>query len=474
MAIERLTAEDRLMLWPDDLWPQEIGALAVLDGDRLLDPDGQCFVEAVRQVVAARLHLVPRLRQVLRVPRWGLGGPFWTDAQEFELRDHVRVMEVPAPGDEAALLATAERLRRRRLDRSRPLWELWLLTGLLDRRLGMYVKIHHALGDGIAAVATLAAVLDAAPDGVPVERALDTVPEWSPAPPPSPDELLVDNLRRRAAGLKAGLATMARPGVVVRRALAAWPMFGSNLIGSGVTKAPSTSLDRVVGAGRRLAVLRTDLDVIRTIARAHHAKVNDVLLAITAGGLRGLLTSRNEPVDALILPAFVPITLRRPDEHDGASGNAVAQMVVPLPIGEPDPCLRLRRIAVETAGRKAGEHPDLGAMLGSALARWAILKAIDRHPVSVTTADITGPATPVFLAGARLLEALPILPLINKVTVGVGALSYAGRFSMMVVADEDTCPDLDVFVTSARADLRTLTLSELAPSPARVGSAAPQ
>ena len=103
-----------------------------------------------------------------------------------------------------------------------------------------------------------------------------------------------------------------------------------------------------------------------------------------------------------------------------------------------------------------------------------ILKAIDRHPVSVTTADITGPATPVFLAGARLLEALPILPLINKVTVGVGALSYAGRFSMMVVADEDTCPDLDVFVTSARADLRTLTLSALAPSPARVGSAAPQ
>jgi hypothetical protein len=132
--VGRLTDEDQRMLWPDEIWPQEIGALAVLDGG-LAGPGGRVRAEAVGEVIAARLRLVPRFRQLLYVPRPGLGRPLSVDAPAFDLADHVRVVPVPAPGDEAALLRAAEQLRRVRLDRSRPLWQMWLLPGLPEGRV---------------------------------------------------------------------------------------------------------------------------------------------------------------------------------------------------------------------------------------------------------------------------------------------------------------------------------------------------
>jgi diacylglycerol O-acyltransferase / wax synthase len=158
--MERLTAEDQLMLGPDDRWPQDIGALAVFDGvGPLLDLDGRFRIEAARQAVAARLHLVPRFRQVLHLPRRGLGGPLWADDPDFDLVGHVRVTGLPAPGDEAGLLRVAGQLPRSRLDRFRPLWEMWFLTGLPEWRLGLFARVHHA----IAGVATLGTFLDATP-----------------------------------------------------------------------------------------------------------------------------------------------------------------------------------------------------------------------------------------------------------------------------------------------------------------------
>lgn len=164
MSIERLSAEDRIMLWPDEIWPQDIGALGILDGSRLLDPDGRFQIEAVREVVAGRLDLVPRSRQLLSVPPVRLGGPLWVNAPAFDLSDHVGVVPVAAPGDEAQLLLATAQLRRRRLDRSRPLWEMWFLTGLAEGRVGMYVRTHHAIADGMAGVATLGTFLDVTPD----------------------------------------------------------------------------------------------------------------------------------------------------------------------------------------------------------------------------------------------------------------------------------------------------------------------
>src|SRR5206468_2418347 len=165
-AVERLSAEDRLILWPDPVWPQDIGALGILEGSSLLDSEGRFLIEVARQAIQARLHLLPRFRQVLYSPGRGLGGPLWVDAPKFDLNEHVRVERLAAPADEAELLKAVARLRQRRLDKSRPLWEMWFLPGLPAERIGLFMRLHHVMADGIAGVAELGALLDAAPGNV--------------------------------------------------------------------------------------------------------------------------------------------------------------------------------------------------------------------------------------------------------------------------------------------------------------------
>ena len=181
--MERLTAEDQLMLWPDEIWPQDIGALAVLDGSSLLDADGRFRIEAVREAVAGRLHLVARFRQLLYLPPRRLGGPLWVDAANFDLDNHIAELRLPPPGDEVQLLRAVEELRRRRLDRSRPLWQMWFLTRLPDRRVGLFVRMHHTIADGMAGVATITKFLDATANAVPASKRA-----WTPAPVPADGE----------------------------------------------------------------------------------------------------------------------------------------------------------------------------------------------------------------------------------------------------------------------------------------------
>lgn len=446
-TMDRLTAEDQLMLWPDEIWPQDIGALAVLDGGALLDPDGQVRIAAVRQAVEARLHLVPRFRQLLCVPGRWLGPPLWVDAPVFDVADHVGVVPLPAPGDEATLLRTVERLRRRRLDRSRPLWEMRLLAGMPDNRVGLFIRMHHAMADGIAGVAAASALLDAG-----AATPLAVPPPWTPVPAPTRRDLLADNLRRHISTLGRAFSVLARPVAAARRLSAAWPAMRELM---AEEHGPGTSLNRMVGPDRRFALVRTSVDVVKQVAHGYGATVNDVLLAATAGGLRALLRSRGEPVDDLAVRVYVPVTLRR-GQLGRALGNLISQMVVPLPLGGSDPGRRLTQIAVETAARKARSRPSLGSLFRSRIIRRAFLRAANRHPVNVTTADLPGPMAPVNLVGARVLEVFPVLPLIANVSLGVGALSYSGQLTITVVADGDGYPDLDVFVAGLRDELRAL------------------
>jgi diacylglycerol O-acyltransferase / wax synthase len=188
----------------------------------------------------------------------------------------------------------------------------------------------------------------------------------------------------------------------------------------------------------------------------HHATVNDVLLAVTASGLRGLLRSRGEPVEDLVVPIYVPITLRPAQHRDQARGNLTALMTVPLPVGVPDPGRRLQQIAAETARRKAESCPSVGTVFHGPMPRRAFLAVMSHQHVNLVSADVPGPAQPLYLAGPRLLEVFPVLPLLGKTTLGVGALSYAGQFNIMAVADQDTCPDLEAFAAAARDELAAL------------------
>jgi diacylglycerol O-acyltransferase / wax synthase len=458
-SIDRLTALDQLMLRASTAWPQDIGALAVLDGTNLLEPTGRFRIEAVREAIASRLQLVPRFRQVVYVPRPGLGGPLWVDAPFFELSDHLGVLPLPAGSGEADLLVAIERLRRQPLDPARPLWELWFLTGLPHRQVALFVRLHHAIADGMAAITIVAALLDPAP-AAPAAPA----PPWTPTAQPSARRLLADNLLRLASAL----SVLARPRTTMQRLRAAWPAIRELL---AETPAPETSLDRMVGPGRTLALIRTTLDQVKQVAHTHQATVNDVLLAATAGGLRALLCSRGEPVQDATVRIYVPVSLRR-HARGPQQGNLIAQMAVPLPLGGSEPGRRLHQIAAETAKRKARTRTSLGTLFGGRITRRLLLKAVMRQRVNVTSASIPGPQAPMYLAGARLLEVFPVLPLIANEPLGVGALSYAGAFTIGVVADRDAFPDLEVFAAGARKELHAFGVVSTDPTSGRPGTGA--
>jgi diacylglycerol O-acyltransferase / wax synthase len=424
-----------------------IGALALLDAGCLFDAAGAFRIEAVRDAIRCRLHLVPRFRQVIHVPRRGLGGPHWVDARAFDLSEHVRVLPLEPPAGEAELLLAAEQLRRQRLDPSRPLWEMWFLTGLPDQQIGLFVKIHHAIADGMAAMAMLGQFLDPVPDA----RA-GAAPPWTPGRLPSVRELLADSLRRRAEGLVGTLSMLGRPRTTLRQAREAWPATRELL---AEEPAPRTSLDRLIGPDRNLALVRGSLDLTRKIGRAYDATVNDVLLAVTAGGLRTLLLSRGEPVDGVTVRIYVPVSLRR-TLRGQVQGTLIAQIVVPLLLEESDPVRRLQQIASETAKRKARTRSSLGTLFRGRIARGLMLKAVIRQRVNVTSASIPGPTQPLYLAGARMLEVFPVLPLIGNVPIGVGALSYAGTFNIGIAADRDAFPDVDVLTGGVRDELHAL------------------
>jgi WS/DGAT/MGAT family acyltransferase len=456
--LERLTASDLfLMLWDDYGWSSDIGGLAILDGTSLLDPNGRVRIEAVRRHLEPRLHLVPRFRQLLYRPRLGLGWPLWVDAPSFDIADHIRVHTLAAPGEQAQLLHACQELARRRLDPARPLWELWLLPGLSEGRVGAFLRLHHVFADGTAALAAFGALLDLTADApTPV------APPWTPTPIPTASQLLGDNLRRRRQELGRGWSGLAHPGRTLHRARRALPAWQEVLTEQ---PAPQTSLNHPVGADRRLAIIRGRLDLTKQIAHAHHAKVNDVVLAAVAGGLRELLASRGEDVHGLVQRAMVTISEHQ-EQPGQAQGNKPGWMMVPLPLGEPDPVHRLEVIAAETAARKHKPRPEAGTGIFRFVAGQRIWYRLfpRQRAVNLVVTNVPGPPVPLYLAGARLLELFPMMPPMGNLTLVVAALSYAGQLNLTAGADRDGCPDVEEFAQGVRRALDDLARSVLVPA----------
>jgi WS/DGAT/MGAT family acyltransferase len=450
--IERLAAADLMSVWPEEKgWPQDIGALAILGGDRILDADGRVRIDAVREHIDRRLHRVPRFRQLLSVPGFGLGWPLWVDDVSFDIAEHVGVYPVPPRGGDAEVLRACETLRRDPLDRSRPLWAMWLLPGLSDGRVALLMRMHHAIADGIAGVATLGAFVDAEPD--PPET---TAPPWTPAPAPTQRGLFEDNLRRRRDAARRALAPLAHPTDTLRQVRRTLPTMRELF---AEERAPRTSVNRPIGPDRTLAIIRNSLDAAKETAHAHQAKVNDVLLTAVARGYRALLQSRGERVGALVLRAFVPVSLHQ-EQPGQAQGNVAAGMAVPLPIGEPDDARLLERIAAESAERKKRARPSGEAMFRSIAIQRAFLRYMPHQRLmNAYVTDVPGPPMPLYFAGAAVHELFPLVPILGNMTIGVGALSYADQFNITVVADPHLCPDLAIFTDGLQHTLDVLGVS---------------
>jgi diacylglycerol O-acyltransferase len=448
---QRLSVQDAGFLYLEHAGlPQHVAILAVAEGGPLHDPHGRLRMDAVRQELVGRLQLIPRLRQRVLCPRVGQGLPLWVDDPTFDPANHVHAVHLPAPGDQRELLGLCDQLCLRLLDRARPLWELWLVTGLANGRVGLVLKLHHTLADGLAAVQIAGVLLDGTPDAP-----SPTPPPWQPRPTPSGWALVADNLAGRSATLAAALARLRHP-----RKLAAQARVlagAAQLAAGGRRHRPRSLLRRPVGGRRRLAVVRAQLAEVKAVAHAHGATVNDLLLAAVTGGLRALLLARGAPVDGLILYASVPVALRAQTDTAGL-GNQVGLMVVPLPVGEPDPVQRLVQVARATTERK--RRPERLASLRP-VGSLTILRALNRYSrhqriVDVFVTNVPGPQRPLYLLGARLLEAFPVVQVAGNVPLSVAVLSYAGQLNIGIQSDPDGCPDLDVFADGLRESLEEL------------------
>ncbi|HEX6843511.1 MAG TPA: wax ester/triacylglycerol synthase family O-acyltransferase [Actinomycetota bacterium] len=440
--MKRLSSFDLMFLRLETReWPCHFGGLAVVDGATLVDGEGRLRIEEIAARLEPRLARVPALRRRLLVPGPLGGRPLWVDDPRFSVARHLRQVAVPAPGDDRRLLETAARVYGPRLDRRRPLWELWFLTGLADDRVGVLLKLHHAVADGMAAVAIMGSLFDADPN-VP-----DPPPApWAPEPTPSGWSLVADNLATRWAALRRALAAVRRPerfGASLRRARRIAVSYAGR---NPELQAARTSLNRPVRAGRRVGFLRLELADVKDVAHAHGGTVNDVVLDLWAGGLRHLLVSRGESVSGLELITGVPVSLR--PEGDATVENRSGWIALPLPAWEADAARRLALIAERTRTTKATQQPAAIAGFMAALAATPIGRAYttrQRTSHTVVT-NVPGPPAPVYLLGARVRGLFPIIELVGNLGQTLCAFSYDGAISLVVTADATTFPDLDVLV----------------------------
>lgn len=469
MSFDRLTAlEAGYLCFEGPGRPVHIGAVAVFEGGPLVDGEGRLRLDAIRRHVASRLEALPRLRQRLSHPLLGIDRPHWVDDPGFDVAHHVTEARAPEPGDDAALRSVAERLHTAPMDlRSAP-WDLHVVTGLAGGRIGLIERVHHALVDGVGGVDLASVLLDLDPDGtVSVADVMVEAPAVAPPPRsgvsaivPAAWSVLTAPWRVPAA-LAAPVASAVRhPGDAVRRVATVAGAVGA-MVGEGAF-ASHSPLNAVPGPNRRLAWVRAPLDGVRSAGRDAGATVNDVVLAAVAGGLRELLVSRGEPVPSdLTLTAMVPVSERPDGDHD--LGNHVAAMLVPLPVGVEEPAERLAQVTATTRRLKArqesaGTHALLRAadLLPMPLVR-TVARAVEHQRfVNLVVTNVPGPPLPLYLLGARMLEAFPVVPLTANLSLGAAILSYDEVLRICLTADTDACHDVDVMMAGIDRDLATL------------------
>ena len=445
----RLNSLDLMFLrFESPAWPCHFAGLAVVDGKALVDEAGRLRLAELTDRTSRRLPGVPELRRRVHFPGILRGGPLWVDDERFDIRRHIHEAAVDAPGGDAELLELAARLDQRQLDRARPLWELWILTGLRDGRVGVLLKLHHCVADGLAAVALMGSLFDVESD----EGSPDPAP-WIPEPMPGAWSLLVDNVASKTRTALRGAALLAHPRRLARAVEVIEDLIQQTL---GAKAGPSTSLNQPVLSGRRIRFLRLDLSAVKRTARAHHGTVNDVVLDLWTGGLRELLIARGELVPDLELVGSQAVSLR--SRSDRSIDNQVGVINLPLPVCEPDPQRRLDAMVHTDHRRDGRELSALTMRILAGLSAFPIARSASRRQraVNVRISTIYGPRRPASIFGAPILEILPIVRLFGNVGLALCAFSYVGHIWLVVTADAARFPDLDTLMDGMDRDWRAL------------------
>ena len=476
---ERLTALEQTTLALDTArTPAIVGTVDIFDPG----PDGFDY-ERLIGLIRDRIRYVPRYRQrILAVPG-RLADPVWVDDNDFDLTFHVRRSALPKPGNRQQLREFAGRVLSRRIDRSRPLWELYFVEGLEHDRFALVGKTHQALVNGLDTVDLIQVLLDNGPDD-----AAGPEESWHPLPEPSPVELLAgavtEGLRDPARTLTnfqhaltdaLGVAVAVSEAVGFNSAL-------SDLAADALrgTRVPNrTPLVGTVSEQRRVAVISADLDDLRAVRAEHDHTINDVVLAMIAGGLRSWLMTRGETVGpASSVTALVPMSvLEDADSAEASSlGSRVAPHLMRLPVGEANASIRLHQIAYGTQAHKdsgravaARTISDIAGFAPATLHDLGVRSAGEpvRRPYDVLITNAPGPQAPVYLGTAPLVASYPVIPLSSGHLLAIGATSYNGRIFIGLNADRDAFRDLDVLAQCTADALEELLDTTVRAKPTR-------
>ena len=392
--------------------PMHIGSVAVFEGPA--PPASE-----LEAMVAGKLPVVPRYRQKVRFVPLDLGRPLWVDDPHFNIGYHVRHTALPPPGGDEELRNLVGRVMSQQLDRTKPLWEMWMVEGLEDGHWAIISKVHHAMVDGVSGT-------DLFTDAV-RDRVVNPYEQF----------------RALRSGLRGPRALRAQLGDVGK---------GLRSLVTAVRGSPETSLNGPIGPHRRWDWARSTLGDIKVVRTSLGGTVNDVVLTAITQGFRDLLLSRGETVDGRDVTTLVPVSVRTPGER-GTYNNRVSAMFAQLPVGIVHPVERLTSIRVQMDGLKESKQAVAGEVLTSltgfappmllAVGTRVASRASQRNVNTVTT-NVPGPQFPLYAVGRQMLEAFPFVPLGGQMRIGIAIFSYNGMINFGVTGDYDAAPDIGV------------------------------
>lgn len=455
---DRLTSLDASFLYLEQsATPMHVGSVMLFE-----EPEGGLEYEEIVRVIERRIGAIPRFRQkVLDVPG-RVANPVWVDDEAFDMTYHVRRSALPRPGTDRELQEFVARVQPRRLDRTRPLWELYVVEGLRRGRFAIVTKTHQSMIDGVSALDIAHVIATGAPSHSDEQLGWDAA--WSPMREPSGPELVAgavfDAVRRPAQVVdlvRGGVNDLVELGK--RGAEVAGNVMGT-VLRTAARPAPDSPLNATIGSARRFQMLSTDLDDYRVVrerlgrgAFAEEVTINDVVLATIAGGLRTWLLARGEPVRGdTTVRAMVPVSIYG-DDATGQYANQVAACIVNLPIGEPGASMRLHQIAFsmrqQVEGGRAVGASSLAGLAGFAPPTLHALgarmgSAMSRRMFNLMVTNVPGPQTPLYVGPARMISSYPVTPLAQGQGLSIGVTSYLGKVHYGLNADREAMGDLDL------------------------------
>jgi WS/DGAT/MGAT family acyltransferase len=438
---ERLSALDATFLDVESKEaPMHVGAALIFDAKPLSLEHGGLDIDRLTRYTEAALDAIPRYRQRVEwIP--GYGHPVWVDDDRFNMHFHLRHTRLPLPGDERSLKRLVGRLFSQHLDRSRPLWEFWVVEGVENNCFALIIKVHHCMVDGVAGVQLLEALLQMSPD------AAEREPKgWHARPAPSPAQLLLNETNHRVDGLRKLSHFMPR----VRKNFRGL----TSVLKSGMKPAPRTPFtEHDISPYRRFDWTSFSLDEVKDIKKSLGGTINDVVVATTAGAVRRFLLRRGSDVDSMEgFRTVLPVNTRK---AGGLSvGNHVAMLLADLPVSEHDPMVRLREVIRVTTELKKESNQTGGSELIEDVADLTTKRLVSElyraamrlRTYNLIITNVPGPPFPLYMLGAQMKAIFPMVPLMQNQNLGIALFSYAGGLHWGFNADWESFPDVHEFV----------------------------